>query len=77
MHRPGSLRLATSPERLENIIVSYRICQMIITYLYRIHEMNYQLSHQGWNEAPMEFWNPDQISNQIPLLDIQGANVYL
>jgi len=51
-HRPGSIRILTSPERL--------------------NEGKYMMSRQAWNDAYMTMLNPDEISEMVPYMNMDG-----
>jgi len=70
-HQPGSLRLATTPTRY----IFGEDGAMINAFPTRMDEFYYQLSRQGWNEAPMKIWSQKEIERRIPIIDMEGANV--
>ena len=43
----------------------------------RLKEFEYQLSRQGWNDSPMKLWSKEEIRDNAPLIDVDGANVRL
>lgn len=37
--------------------------------------MRYQMSRQGWNQAPQMMMTPDEVKELVPIIDIEKANV--
>lgn len=50
-HRPGSIRLACHPTRMD--------------------EFRYQMQRQAWHEAPQKLITPEEIQEQVPIIDTE------
>ena len=37
---------------------------------FRVDEMNYQMSRQGWNHAPQCLLTPEQVQEFVPIMNI-------
>ena len=40
----------------------------------RVKELKYQLSRQGWHQAPMRLVGPDEIQEMVPILNMDEVN---
>jgi dimethylglycine dehydrogenase len=46
-----------------------------VFFCFRVDEMRYQMSRQGWNQAPQMMMTPDEVKELVPIIDIEKANV--